>query len=175
VAECSKVIITGFSGAGKTSLLKAIKASASLPWEHFDDLDQLIFAKHGKHDPHLSALIENQGWEKFRLWERQILDAWLKEDGHGVLALGGGALSPIVWELYGKSRKIKFCHLDISFAEAWERLKNDEVQPRPLVALGRPELEKIYLKRREIFLQIPWSLDAHLALKDLTKQFWEEL
>jgi len=74
MALCDKILIAGSSGAGKTSLVRALRSSATEDWDHFDDLDDLILKNHGKGLPSIADLIEAHGWEKFRLWERQELD-----------------------------------------------------------------------------------------------------
>lgn len=175
MATCEKILIAGFSGAGKSSLMRALKASAPEDWDHFDDLDQLILKSHGKGQAHLASLIEQHGWEKFRLWERQALEGWLKDEGKGVLALGGGTLSPLVWELFGKSRKIKFCYLEVPFEVAWKRLVGDTSEPRPLIQLGKHKLLELFEERSRVFNQIEWKLDGQMSLAKLTQEFWKTL
>ena len=175
MALCEKILIAGFSGAGKSSLLRALKPAAPEDWEAFDDLDQLIMKAHGKKHKNLAALIEEVGWEKFRLWERQQLEGWLKEEGKGVLALGGGTLSPLVWELFGKQRKIKFLYLEAPFETLWMRMQFETDEPRPLLQLGQMKLAELLEERKKVFNQISWKLDGTRNLTDLTKQFWEQV
>ncbi len=175
MAYCEKILIAGFSGAGKTSLLQALKPIAPDDFEHFDDLDRLIMKAHGKGHENLAGLIESVGWDKFRLWERQALEGWLKEDGKGVLALGGGTLSPMVWELFGKQRKILFCHLDVDFETLWKRLNLQAEEPRPLLSLGKIKLHQLFEERHKIYSQIGWRLDGSRPLQDLTREFFSNL
>lgn len=175
MALCEKILIAGFSGAGKSSLLRALKPAAPEDWEYFDDLDQLIMKAHGKKHSNLASLIEEVGWEKFRLWERQLLEGWLKDEGKGVLALGGGTLSPMVWELFGKQRKIKFLYLEAPFETLWSRMKLETDEPRPLLQLGKMKLSQLLEERKAVFDQIGWKLDATQNLSVLSKQFWEQL
>lgn len=175
MALCEKILIAGFSGAGKSSLVKILKSSAPEDWEFFDDLDQIILKEKGKGHKDLASLIETHGWEKFRLWERQYLESWLKEEGKGVLALGGGTLSPMIWELFGKQRKIKFCFLDVPFELALSRLSKDSNQLRPLLKFGDDHLRSIFNERKKIFSQISWKLDGTKNLGDLSSCFWKDL
>jgi shikimate kinase len=175
MAVCEKILIAGFSGAGKSSLLQALKTSAPEGWELFNDLDRIILKSHGKGHENLASLIDSAGWDKFRLWERQALDGWLKEEAKGVLALGGGTLSPLVWELFGKNRKLKFIHLDIPFAEACKRLSLDDSEPRPLLKLGQLELERIYQERRKVFEQLPLQLNGLKSPQENAIHIWNSM
>lgn len=170
-----KILIAGFSGVGKTSLLQALKPLAPDDFEYFDDLDRLIMKAHGKGHENLAELIESVGWDKFRLWERQALEGWLKEEGKGVLALGGGTLSPLVWELFGKQRKILFCHLDVDFETIWSRLNLHTDEPRPLLSLGKIKMRELFEDRLKIYSQISWKLDGSRPLQDLAREFFSSL
>lgn len=174
MAICEKILIAGFSGSGKTSLLQCLKKSAPSDEWNFEDLDQLILRKHKFTS--IETLVETHGWEKFRLWERQSLEGWLKEEGKGVLALGGGSLSQMVLDLYRPSRRIKFCYLYSPFEVCWERLLTQNTEPRPLVRLGKSELQRVYDERVALFSQIKWQLQNPKGedLQKLASQFWDE-
>jgi len=119
-------------------------------------------------------LIEEVGWPKFRLWERQILEGWLKDEGKGVLALGSGTLSPLLWELFGKHRKIKFCYLEVPFETAWERLLNlTPSETHPLIGLGEVRLKSQFKERLQVFERIPWKLDGTKNLSQISRDFWQ--
>lgn len=175
MALCEKILIIGFSGAGKSSLLKAIEDSAPQDWTLFDDLDQLILKNRGRgRYSTLAKLIENEGWEQFRLWERQELEGWLKDEEKGVLSLGGGAFTPLVWELYQNSRKLKFCYLKASFETCWERLNQKGTEVRPLVLKGKDTLEELYQEREKLYNQVKWQLENEkdTDLAKLAQDFW---
>jgi shikimate kinase len=169
-----KILIAGFTGAGKSSLGEALKSSNQADW-YFSDLDQVILRDHGKKNNQLSSLIEEVGWEKFRLWERQAFESLIKTEEREIITLGGGTLSPLLWELYGSSRSLLFCHLSVPFEIAWSRIMTDGPNSRPLIKLGKIELQQIYEKRMEIFRQIPWQLDGTLPVSTLTRLFWEKV
>lgn len=170
-----KILIAGFSGAGKTSLLKALEKTAPDPEWTFTDLDDLVIKQH--RGQVIAHIVAEHGWETFRLWERQALGGWLKEEEKGVLSLGGGALTPLVYELYKGHRKLKFCHLHASFEDCWERLQLENTEARPLIKLGKGELHRIYLERFKVFDQIPWRLENPKGsdLFQLSSLFWKEV
>lgn len=175
MAKCEKIMICGFSGAGKTSLMRELEFSAPDSNWSFADLDQLILKS--RREKELATVIESHGWEKFRLWERQELEGWLKEEGPGVISLGGGTLTQLLFDLYKPIKKIGICHLHAPFADCWERLHLGTSEPRPLVKLGKGELHRIYEERMKIFGQVAWKIEnpkgADLTL--LAKSFWERV
>lgn len=174
--SCEKILIAGFSGSGKSSFLKELEYQAPLGWD-FQDLDQLILKSRGRGHKDLASLIEVAGWEKFRLWERQELEGFLKEEGRGVLALGGGTLSQMTFDLYRPSRKVGFCFLSTPFEDCWERLHITSSEPRPLLKLGKSELNRIYQERLKIFEQIPWKIENSKGtdLSVIAKKFWDQV
>lgn len=175
MAKCEKILICGFSGAGKTSLMRELEFTSPDSFWSFADLDQLILKSHREKE--LAKVIESHGWEKFRLWERQELEGWLKDEGPGVLSLGGGTLTQLLFDLYKPIKKIRVCHLDAPFLDCWERLHLKNSEPRPLVKLGKGELRRIYEERMEIFGQVTWKIEnpkgADLSL--LAKSFWDRV
>lgn len=175
MAKCEKILIAGFSGSGKTSLMRELEFTAPDSSWAFADLDQLIMKS--KRTDVLAKVIEEHGWEKFRLWERQELEGWLKEEGPGVLSLGGGTLTQMLLDLYRPIRKVGICYLHAPFQDCWERLHLEGTEPRPLVKLGKGELHRIYEERQKIFSQIPWRLENPKGedLSKLARDFWEKL
>lgn len=175
MAKCEKVLIAGFSGAGKSSLLKELEFSAPDSSWSFGDLDQLVLK--AKRSTEIAKIIEEHGWEKFRLWERQELEGWLKEEGPGVLSLGGGSLTQMLLDLYKPIRKVGICYLHATFQDCWERLHLEGTEPRPLVKLGKGELHRVYEDRQKIFTQIPWRIENPKGtdLAKLAREFWEKI
>jgi shikimate kinase len=175
MAKCEKILIAGFSGAGKSSLLRELRVTAPDQEWTFDDLDQLILKSKKVQD--IAGLIQIHGWEKFRLWERQTLEGWLKEEGKSVLALGGGALSQMVFNLFRPSRRIRFCYLHAPFEDCWERLHLEGSEKRPLLLKGKEGLFQIYRERQIIYQQIDWVIQNPQGtdLQEVAAEFWEKL
>jgi|GEM_PF-2630664 len=173
--SCEKIIIVGFSGVGKTTFLRQIASCPPSGWSLFSDLDELIFKDLAqKNEKSLSEVIQRVGWERFRLKERQIWESWLKEEEKGVLAFGGGALTPVVWEMLKGSTKVKFCYLKSDFETCFKRLQNDLHQPRPLLEMGKTEFEKVFHERARLFEKIPWQIDntSEGLLDKKAQLFW---
>ena len=78
------VIMTGFMGAGKTTVGKALAEKQKVP---FLDTDQLIEEKAGMT---ISRIFETQGEEAFRKMETSVLEDLLKRNDQTVISVGGG-------------------------------------------------------------------------------------
>ncbi|MES2529100.1 MAG: shikimate kinase [Bdellovibrionota bacterium] len=173
MADCEKILIAGFAGAGKSSFLREIVQLSPGEWD-FDDLDDLILRKHAGPEKSLSEWIEIWGWDKFRALEEETLREWLTAEGKGILALGGGSLNEQNVGLV--SQKAKILLLDVDFETAWRRLSMDPLV-RPLALKGENYMRWLFEKRQKIFAQIPWKMtnSDQTDLKELAASFWRAL
>ncbi|MGH9944592.1 MAG: shikimate kinase [Pyrinomonadaceae bacterium] len=113
-----RVVITGFMGAGKTTVARVLAARlgcASI------DLDEFIAARHAGRTPR--QIIDEEGEPRFRALETVALRAALDQrDVRVVIALGGGA-----WAAE-ENRQIIDAHgcltvwLDAPFELCWRRI-----------------------------------------------------
>jgi shikimate kinase len=78
------IIITGFMGAGKTSIASALARRLACA---MIDLDQFIREREGRTP---QAIIDEDGEQRFREIEAQALREALETDGARIIALGGG-------------------------------------------------------------------------------------
>ena len=173
MANCEKILIAGFSGAGKSTFLREIEKNAPDGWV-FEDLDELILRRHADPTRSLSEWIDHWGWEQFRSYEEETLRKWLTDGESGVLALGGGSLNE---ENLGQvSQKAKILHLDVDFETSWRRLSMDPLV-RPLALKGENYMKYLFEKRQKIFAQIPWKMSNSdgTDLKALAASFWGAL
>ncbi len=141
------IFLCGFSGAGKTHLLKTLKLNcANISW-FFVDLDDEIIKNQ---ESSISEIVARDGFDCFRKLEtfylKKIIDSSDKENC--VVALGGGTLE-FNMELIKGEVESKMVWLNVPFDECFERISGDN--SRPLVSLGKKELAKIYTKRCENF------------------------
>ena len=116
------VIMTGFMGAGKTTVGKALAEKQKVP---FLDTDQLIEEKAGMT---ISRIFEIQGEEAFRKMETSVLEDLLKRNDQTVISVGGGL--PLRDENRELLRKLgTVVYLQVKPETVLERLKGDHTRP----------------------------------------------
>lgn len=116
------VIMTGFMGAGKTTVGKALAEKQKVP---FLDTDQLIEEKAGMT---ISRIFEIQGEEAFRKMETSVLEDLLKRNDQTVISVGGGL--PLRNENRELLRKLgTVVYLQVKPETVLERLKGDHTRP----------------------------------------------
>ena len=110
------VIMTGFMGAGKTTVGKALAEKQKVP---FLDTDQLIEEKAGMT---ISRIFETQGEEAFRKMETSVLEDLLKRNDQTVISVGDENR-----ELLRKLGTVVY--LQVKPETVLERLKGDHTRP----------------------------------------------
>ncbi len=148
-----KILICGFSGAGKSTWLQELKGHrGSMADYHFYDLDELIAAENGVSSDSLGNFIAEVGELKFREIELRILLNQLKNNESFVLSLGGGALNQTIIEyIQQNSEQIKLVFLNEELEVCIDRIKNDN--NRLLSKLTVNELNNLYFKRLDLYLK----------------------
>jgi len=148
-----KILICGFSGAGKSTWLQELRNNrGSILDFRFYDLDELIAENVGVGPSELGQYISNVGELAFREVELKLLMEKLKSDESFVLSLGGGALNPQIIEYISQySSKIKLVFLNEEVEICIERIKNDS--NRLLSKLTNSELKNLYFKRLDLYLK----------------------
>jgi shikimate kinase len=138
-----RIILTGFMGAGKTTIAAALARRLNC---RLIDLDEFITAREGRS---ISSIIDEDGEGKFRELEtRALLDA-LRDEAVRVVALGGGT-----WTLERNRALIKehdclTVWLDAPFELCWERIMR-ESNARPL-ARDQRNTRQLYEARRSSY------------------------
>lgn len=132
------VVLTGFMGAGKTTIGRILAQHLGLP---FVDCDVLIESRTGRT---VRSIFRDNGEEFFRELEHETVRE-LVEAHDAVIALGGGAVEDArSRELLRQARVV---HLHVSYEEALERVRHDTFRPM----LNRPDLDEVYLHRRPLY------------------------
>lgn len=145
------IVLTGFMGAGKTSVGKAI---AERLGREFVDMDVAIEAAEGMT---IRQIFETHGEAYFRARETEWC-ARLAEAGNHVVATGGGAMVNPNNRAFFKDAFV-VC-LDAPPDEIYNRLKDQ--QDRPLLQSPNPRQRIVELMnaRREAYSQVEWHLDT---------------
>lgn len=141
------VILTGFMGAGKTSIGQRYAAMYGLP---FVDTDQEIERAAGMA---IRDIFASQGEESFRRLETEVLESLLKKKGKAVISVGGGL--PLRKENRNLLRRLgQVVYLDVAPGTVYERIGRD-VSDRPMLQ-GGDVMERICALldvRRPIYLE----------------------
>lgn len=117
------VVLIGFMGSGKSTISKMLAAKLGVP---VIDTDEMI---KNRNNCSIESIFANRGEAAFRDMEYELLNELANTHPQNfVLATGGGIIeNPKCREILKKMGNVFF--LDVSFDEAWERIKNSD---RPL-------------------------------------------
>jgi shikimate kinase len=160
-ATLRRIVLTGFMGAGKTTVGKLL--ASRLNWD-FLDLDASIEARTGLTVPSIFAA---HGEPHFRQLESQALASALGRD-HTVLALGGGAPETLTNRLLlEQTPGTAVIFLDAPFPILFDRCMAQALDPQ---STGRPVLadptaaEARFLARKPIYRRLAHHIVATAEL-----------
>lgn len=144
------LILTGFMGAGKTSVARILSQSLGL---RLVDLDQEIEARAGCT---IAEIFEMQGEGRFRELETEALGEMIAAGG-SVIATGGGVLTrPENLELM---RGAVVVNLDASFETLYKRIRGSE-RRRPLLRGGEEKVRALFEARRPLYDAVKLRVDT---------------
>lgn len=148
------VVLTGFMGAGKTSVGKVI---AERLGREFVDMDLAIEAAEGMT---IRQIFEKRGEAYFRAREAEWC-AQLAPRENLVIATGGGAL--VNSQNLAQFGDAFVVCLDATPDELLGRLQGEQNKKRPLLAAPNPRQRIVELLdgRRDAYAQIEWHLDTN--------------
>ena len=146
------IFLTGFMGAGKTTVGHLLAKMIGRP---FYDLDSLIVDKEQRS---IKEIFQTDGEEYFRNCETDILSG-LKKENNAVYATGGGIVLRAENRALMRSRgRIIFLHT------TWNTLRErlQESVDRPLVdkAKGWYDLEQMWLQRMPLYRDADMIVDT---------------
>lgn len=142
-----KILLCGFTGAGKSTFLKRFEGN-SLGLDCID-LDHALALELGRGPDKLGEWILANGFPLFRDKEKSKLAALLAHPQPMIIALGGGTLTEAVLSLIRKTPECKTVFLDTPYDVCRARIIQDP--NRPLSNLPEEELKKLYETRLEIY------------------------
>jgi shikimate kinase len=145
------IIITGFMGAGKTTVAAAL---ARLLKCAMIDLDQLVERRIGRTP---QRIIEEDGEQPFREIESSTLRDALERSGARIIALGGGTWTIPDNRALIREHQALTVWLDAPFELCWQRIKSEN-NSRPL-ARDCESARRLYDERRAVYDQ------AHLCIE----------
>ncbi len=145
------LLVTGFMGAGKTRVSKAIAKLTNIP---FVDLDNEIISEAGKSIP---QIFKDQGEDTFRKTEANLLHTLLSQNPK-IISLGGGTLhNPhINKDLIKKSTTV---FINTPIETILNRLEGNTKRPLLLNRDGSPKtrselkslIEALFEKRKDVY------------------------
>ncbi len=166
-AACS-IILTGFMGAGKSSVGRVLSRLCGLP---FIDLDAEIVADAGQS---INQIFAEKGEDYFRGEEQRILNLLLAR-GPAVLATGGGAV------LADENRRAMRSHgtivnLQASLATVLSRLEG--AKDRPLYAGHDPQarIKALMAAREQFYADADIRIDTNgKSVEDVAAEIIDKL
>ncbi len=159
----ANLVLTGFMGAGKTSVGRAVALCLGLP---FVDMDEEIQVRAGKP---IARIFAEDGEAAFRKMEAALCRELCQRRGT-VIATGGGALvDPANRAAFSASSRL-IC-LQASAETLAGRVAGGV--DRPLLGAGDllSDVERLLALRRESYASVPWQVDTTgRALEDVVKE-----
>jgi len=166
----TNLIITGFSGTGKS--LVAEEIARRLSWD-FLDTDEEIVKQTGKP---ITEIFRQDGEARFRELERETIKKACQQR-QTVIAIGGGAIvDPKNYELLAKSGLI-VC-LEATPEIIYERLfreatSSPETELRPLLATDNPleRIKQLKASRQSYYANVDWTVHTdRLSLSQVAEE-----
>jgi len=159
--QSANIILTGFSGTGKSLVAKEI--AQRLNWG-FVDTDVEIVKLAGKP---ISEIFQQDGESKFRELERQVIEKTCQQK-RLVIAIGGGAIINLRnYELLTKSGFI-FC-LEAKPETIHQRLfqngtYDSRAEVRPLLAEENPmeSIRQLKISRQPYYANVDWTIHTDI-------------
>jgi shikimate kinase len=140
-----RIVLTGFMGAGKTTVACALAARFGCAML---DLDDCIVERVGRS---IEAIIDMDGEARFRQVETEVLRNILKDnDAARVIALGGGTWTIAANRALIATHDCLTVWLDAPFELCWQRIANMPGTSRPL-ARDRDHAQALYQARRAAY------------------------
>lgn len=148
-----KIFLTGFMGAGKTTVGVILAEKLKVP---FLDLDRLIEGMTGKS---VEEIFSEHGEQFFRKVESDALVEAARKYSDVVISTGGGIVLKEENRNFIKQYGISI-YLKAGIGELWNRISNDT--SRPLLKVDKPysRAEEILNERSELYSLADYTVDT---------------
>ncbi|MDR2367121.1 MAG: hypothetical protein LBF58_03285 [Deltaproteobacteria bacterium] len=140
----NNIFLTGFMGAGKTTVGRALAKALNRP---FVDMDEELVKNHNKS---VKEIFAESGEAYFRQAEAALLKTLSEQDQPKVIATGGGIVQAQANRDILKKSITLF--LDLTAEESWARVDGAGRGERPL-ASGFADFRALHAKRRKLYLE----------------------
>lgn len=138
-----QIYLCGFMGAGKTTFLNRLSLSRQIACY---DLDNLLLE--ALQEESVGTVVQKMGWPFYRSLEQEKIAQFLNSSNSFILALGGGALNPLLAQELNKRSILIW--LKTPFEICYERILLEGAK-RPLLAQGKVALLKLYEEREATY------------------------
>jgi shikimate kinase len=163
--KADKVYLTGFMGAGKSTVARAL--AKRLDWQ-VEDIDERV-EKRERRD--IATIFRQEGEPYFRSIEQQELIGLLPSRGLVVATGGGTIVDPVTREMMLRDGAVVW--LDAPFSTILDRVPLDGRRP---LAADRLEMESLYNQRLMAYSRAHLRVDAGRgSVADLVDQIVEWL
>lgn len=152
-ARRRRIIITGFMGAGKTTVARALAARLNCATL---DLDTAIVERTRRS---IEAIIDEEGEARFRQIEGEVLRDCLAHSDARIIALGGGTWTRAENRAAIAAHDCVTVWLDTPFELCWQRI-SDASHTRPLARRREPALT-LYTVRRAAYELAALHIKVH--------------
>lgn len=159
-----KIILVGYMGSGKSTIGKMLSKNVGIP---FFDLDEII-EKH--ENMSIKKIFKEKGEVHFRKLEHLLLNDFINENEHFVLALGGGTPCYANNHEVLKREDVLSFYLKTSVEILCQRLKLEK-EERPLIVNFNGEqltdyINKHLFDRNYYYFQSKHTIDCSLKNKE---------
>lgn len=147
------IVLTGFMGAGKTTIGKLLSEKLSFP---FFDTDKIIEQNANMSIP---EFFEKLGEKEFRNYEMEVVKLLSGTEGCVISCGGGIVLNKTNIDLLSKNGIIVY--LNASIDMILKRIVDDKNRPI-IAAMENPkdEIEKLFNKRKQFYQRYNFSFDV---------------
>jgi len=140
------IVLIGFMGSGKSTVGKLLANKLGL---RFVDTDRLVEKKVGKR---IKEIFKNEGEEKFRAFESEVIEEVSKYENQVISCGGGAVLNPDNVSILKENGVL--IYLKASAFILFERLHGTDTRPLLNVASPRDKVNELLAARQSLYEKV---------------------